>query len=254
MKPAEVSRVKTWNHPKEINKARYCRNNPRFIGGRADNSPVIVFDREKDEPVTLKNSLSAGFALDWNQGLLTADHDGNILLYNSADAEPEIMKYEVGVEDARFLNECTFLTASDDGCLCIWDGRVRQPQHRVQACQGELYACCSNPYNSSLIITGGEDGNVRSWDLRNLSQKLYSFEGHNGPVLSLSWCSSTPTIFASGSQDKSVKIWDLLRVGFEVPRDHNLPDELLVTFPSNKSSPMKDIVEMSLILIGILKC
>ena len=27
------------------------------------------------------------------------------------------------------------------------------------------------------------------------------------------------SIFASGSLDKKVKIWDLMRVGFEIPKD-----------------------------------
>ena len=35
-------------------------------------------------------------------------------------------------------------------------------------------------------------------------------------------------MFASGSADKKVKIWDLMRVGFEIPKDLGGTDELLV--------------------------
>jgi WD40 repeat protein len=39
----------------------------------------------------------------------------------------------------------------------------------------------------------------------------------------------TGSIFASGSTDKKVKIWDLMRVGFEIPKDLGGTDELLVS-------------------------
>ena len=38
------------------------------------------------------------------------------------------------------------------------------------------------------------------------------------------------SIFASGSLDKKVKIWDLMRVGFQIPKDLGGTDELLVMF------------------------
>jgi hypothetical protein len=39
------------------------------------------------------------------------------------------------------------------------------------------------------------------------------------------------SIFASGATDKKVKIWDLMRVGFEIPKDLGGTDELLVPSP-----------------------
>lgn len=40
-------------------------------------------------------------------------------------------------------------------------------------------------------------------------------------MLNAQWSPKTPTIFASGGQDGKVKIWDLLRVGFEIPKDNS---------------------------------
>ena len=78
------------------------------------------------------------------------------------------------------------------------------------------------------MLTGGEDTNVNLWDLRNYQQRLYCFEGHEGSVLSLDWSPKTTSIFASGSSDCKTKIWDLMRVGFEIPRDYSGTEELLV--------------------------
>jgi WD40 repeat protein len=48
--------------------------------------------------------------------------------------------------------------------------------------------------------------------------------------VSLDWSPLKPNIFASGSLDTKVKIWDLMRVGFEIPKDLGGTDELLVIY------------------------
>ncbi len=55
--------------------------------------------------------------------------------------------------------------------------------------------------------------------MRNLDCRLHTFEDHNGSVLNLQWSPIEPSIFASGSEDQTVKIWDLMRVGFEIPKN-----------------------------------
>jgi WD40 repeat protein len=64
---------------------------------------------------------------------------------------------------------------------------------------------------------------------------LYCFEGHTQEVFNVVWSNKTPTIFASGSKDTKVKIWDLLRVGFEVPKDQSGTDELLFTHEGHQN-------------------
>jgi len=49
-------------------------------------------------------------------------------------------------------------------------------------------------------------------------------------------------MFASGSTDKKVKIWDFMRAGFEIPKDLGGTDELLVNHGLS-SSRTKDTKE-----------
>lgn len=83
-----------------------------------------------------------------------------------------------------------------------------------QVSNKEVYCQAINPENKCLILTGGEDSIINLWDIRNFNQKLFHFESHENSVLSMQWSPKTPSIFASGSLDCKVKIWDLLRVGF----------------------------------------
>jgi len=57
-------------------------------------------------------------------------------------------------------------------------------------------------------------------------------------------------MFASGSLDKKVKIWDFMRAGFEIPKDLGGTDELLVHYVL-WSSPTRDTKEESTIWAGI---
>ena len=51
--------------------------------------------------------------------------------------------------------------------------------------------------------------------MRNLSKKLYSFEGHqkDKEVFKVEWSPHSEYIFASCSDDRTVIVWDLTKCG-----------------------------------------
>jgi WD40 repeat protein len=56
----------------------------------------------------------------------------------------------------------------------------------------------------------GGDGIINLWDIGS-GKKLRTFTGHVGPVWSLNF-SNEGTVLASGSGDRSVKIWNTEKV------------------------------------------
>lgn len=118
----------------------------------------------------------------------------------------------------------------DGGDLSVWDLRKNAPQETIKAHKGDAYTLDINPINSQLVISGGEDHNIRIWDRRMLSKRLYTFEGHKDTIMRVEWSPHDFNIFCSGALDHKVMVWDILRVGCEVPKDdtNSGPTELLV--------------------------
>ncbi|KAK0552433.1 peroxisomal targeting signal 2 receptor [Tilletia horrida] len=84
-----------------------------------------------------------------------------------------------------------------------------------------IYTCAFSPHSPDLIATGAGDGYVRIFDLRIPSPSAASTGTGNmaaqpiailpvmGEVLSLDWNKYVPGTLATGSTDRSVKVWDL---------------------------------------------
>lgn len=108
-----------------------------------------------------------------------------------------------------------FASVGDDSKLLIWDSRgTGDPTQEVSAAHDSDVNCVSfNPFNEYLLATGGSDHVIGLWDLRNMKQKLHTFEGHQGGVYQVSWSPFNEQILGSCSSDRRMHIWDLGRIG-----------------------------------------
>jgi WD40 repeat protein len=59
-------------------------------------------------------------------------------------------------------------------CLGSWDLRAHdnKPSLSRKAHTGEVYSLDFNKKSQYLLLTGGEDGDVNFWDIRNLGKKV----------------------------------------------------------------------------------
>ncbi|KAA8499035.1 WD-40 repeat-containing protein MSI4 [Porphyridium purpureum] len=108
------------------------------------------------------------------------------------------------------------LSACSDRALTICDSRqpgVAQRVHDAHRC--DINSCDWNPHQLHMLLSGGDDGQVKLWDSRVLgdgdgdTRPMQVFEEHRSRILELKWNSVHANVFASGSEDACIAVWDL---------------------------------------------
>jgi histone-binding protein RBBP4 len=225
-----------------------------MIATKAPSSTVYVFDYSKHpstpaDPVCRPQHrclghTAEGYGLAWSpvtaSRLLSGSDDATVCMWDLSEAGAEVQALQIHkghtsvVEDVDWSHHHghVFGSVGDDKQLLIWDARdaTGNPMKTVADAHSSDINCISfNPANEFLLATGSTDATVALWDMRNMKQKMHSFEGHKGGVYSLSWAPFSETVLASCSSDRRVHIWDLSRIGQEQsPEDaEDGPPELL---------------------------
>ena len=62
--------------------------------------------------------------------------------------------------------------------------------------------------NDPFIVSGGDDGVIKVWDLRQfsgLAEPVATFKHHTGPVTSVEWHPEDSSVFSSSGEDHQVQ-------------------------------------------------
>jgi ribosome assembly protein RRB1 len=200
-----------------------------------------------DPLFTFSGHQAEGFGIDWcptMPGVLaTGDCKQNIHIWNPVDGgswhvdQRPLVGHTDSVEDLQWSpNERNVLAScSVDKSIRIWDTRASHSK----ACM--LTANCAHDSdvnviswnrNEPFIASGGDDGIVHIWDLRQFQSgsPVATFKHHTQPVTTVEWHPTEATVFASGGSDDQIALWDLsLERDTEDCNDdiRNLPPQLL---------------------------
>lgn len=91
--------------------------------------------------------------------------------------------------------------------------RKKKPECQKTGHIGEVYTVDFCPDSEVLFLSGGEDGEIGMWDMRNITKRIHTFVGHSDAINKLSWCPTKRLVFASASSDRRVIIWDVSKCG-----------------------------------------
>jgi len=112
-----------------------------------------------------------------------------------------------------------FGSVSDDKALMIWDSRdsdSSKAKHAViDAHSAEINCLCFSPFSDFLLATGSADKTVKLWDMRNLKEKVHTFQGHKDEVFQVQWNPVNESVLASCGADRRVNVWDMSKIGEE---------------------------------------
>jgi WD40 repeat protein/serine/threonine protein kinase len=165
--------------------------------------------------------------------------DGSRMLTSSYDKTARLWDVATGGELRKFTghnwwvwaaafspDEKTIVTASQDGTAIVWDADQSEGAKRplFTGHAGPVYAAAISP-DGHTVATGGYDGRVLVWDTSSVkpfdfqrlvsgeapeSPKYRALEGHSAAVRAVQF-SPDGRLLLTGSQDNSVKVWDVAR-------------------------------------------
>ncbi len=66
-----------------------------------------------------------------------------------------------------------------------------------------------NPFNSSILASGGADAKVLFWDINKPELAFKSYTEHSDKIQAVKWNKMEDNVLISGSFDKTIKLWDV---------------------------------------------
>lgn len=118
----------------------------------------------------------------------------------------------------------------------IWDTRASPQNACMLTASGthtaDINVISWNPKESQFMISGGDDGLLCVWDLRqfgaNGASPVATFKQHTAPVTTVEWHPTETTVFASGGADDVIAQWDL---SVEIDRTEESENSELAKLP-----------------------
>ncbi|XP_064455618.1 GATOR2 complex protein WDR24-like isoform X2 [Ornithodoros turicata] len=187
-----------------------------------------VFDITNDEFVERMNlrvgkNLNLNFSCSdvaWNSVddhiLATAATNGAVVTWNLNKSSRS--KQDMVFQDhKRTVNKVCFhptepnilLSGSQDGTMKIFDIRKREAAATFLSSSESVRDVQFCPHNSITFVAVQENGNVQIWDLRRTDKCERQFTAHSGPVFTCDWHPEERKLLATGSRDKTIKVWDI---------------------------------------------
>lgn len=109
-------------------------------------------------------------------------------------------------QDAQQLENITLATGSEDGSIWLWGLGTPVSVQRLSGHSGPVMSLGFSS-DGRYLISGGMDGLLRLWDMRNLSRQPLVMSGHLAPVTGVQFALANAVII-SASLDGSVRAWD----------------------------------------------
>ncbi|RCV41728.1 hypothetical protein SETIT_9G159200v2 [Setaria italica] len=192
----KVQIVQQINHDGEVNRARYMPQNSFIIATKTVSAEVYVFDYSKhpskppldgacNPDLRLKGHNSEGYGLSWS-----------------------------------IFKEGHLLSGSDDAQICLWDIKANSKNKSLDALQifkhhdGVVEDVAWHLRHEYLFGSVGDDHHLLIWDLRSPAptKPVQSVVAHQGEVNCLAFNPFNEWVVATGSTDKTVKLFDLRKI------------------------------------------
>jgi WD40 repeat protein/serine/threonine protein kinase len=154
--------------------------------------------------------------------IVTAGEDATLKVWDAAyHTLIRTIELDDGRATALALNGTRALTGHANGKVVLWDLERAAKVATVQRNEANIWAVAFTG-DATRFATASHDWKVTLWDANQPAAPLHVFDGHENAVQSLAY-SPQAFLLASGSADKTVRLWDLqtlsLKRTYNGPRD-----------------------------------
>eukprot|EP00357_Protocruzia_adherens_P006662 CAMPEP_0115034812 /NCGR_PEP_ID=MMETSP0216-20121206/40944_1 /TAXON_ID=223996 /ORGANISM="Protocruzia adherens, Strain Boccale" /LENGTH=480 /DNA_ID=CAMNT_0002413909 /DNA_START=168 /DNA_END=1610 /DNA_ORIENTATION=- len=169
---------------------------------------------------TLKEHSGSVRVVKWNSRgdlLLTAGQDKRAIVWDSETLtiKQQLEGHSGQILDAAWRNNEEFATSGDDSQICVWKIGEISPLAKITT-TNTVSTLKWNPRGDLLASSSGNN-NTEIWSVQTGYKCIFSFGDHEGPITVLLWSptgsgtrnSTAYPFLATGSKDKSIKLWDL---------------------------------------------
>ncbi|CAH1425798.1 unnamed protein product [Lactuca virosa] len=181
-----------------------------------DFSTVVNEPPEVHCPVVEMPTRSKLSCLSWNKHtknhIASSDYEGIVTIWD-VNTRQSVMEYEehekrVWSVDFSKMDSSMLVSGSDDCKVKIWCTKQESSAINIEM---KANICCVkyNPGSSNHIAVGSADHHIHYYDLRNTSQPLHIFRGHQKTVSYVKFLSNAE--LASASTDSTLRLWDVTR-------------------------------------------
>ncbi|XP_051147214.1 WD-40 repeat-containing protein MSI1-like isoform X2 [Andrographis paniculata] len=195
-KNGKVQIIQQINHEGEVNRARHMPQNQSIIATKTVSAEVYIFDYSKhpskppldgacSPDLRLTGHNAEGYGLSWSH-----------------------------------FKQGHLLSGSDDSQICLWDISAVPNNKSLNAMQifkvhdGVVEDVAWHFKHEHLFGSVGDDQYLHVWDLRTPSpvKPIQSVTAHQSEVNSLAFNPFNEWVVATGSTDKTVKLFDLRKI------------------------------------------
>ncbi|SJK85778.1 histone-binding protein RBBP4 [Babesia microti strain RI] len=223
-------------HQGEVNRLKASSIDIGILATQNNSGLVTLYKLSNyEQTAQLNGSTEEGFGLNFyndRPNVMGSFNDGTLKVWdlnsNSVTCE---YKHGSGINSLVHTFENCIAAATEDGLLLFIDERCKSVVGKIENETGKIAinTIAATKFNSKLVATGSNTGDIHFWDIRNTSTPSYMIKAHESPIIRVEFNQHEKSILATASEDGTVQIFNMDNAGLELSDDdsEDCPEELV---------------------------